>query len=557
MRSIILLLKRDFIEFSSSFRYKDRKGDIFGAISTLILSAVIFGVFIYVFNAFAKMYVGIDFGVKADAYLRVKELLILACTAVFVVDVVVGVVSSYKAISDGKDINVLVYRPIDSGALFGYKLIKIYASQLLSSAITLLPVVIVADVISPYVGGVGYYFLAIFIMILIPLVSCAIASVLSVPYTGFMRLIEDKFVIKLVCYVILLGVGFWLYGEFLKVLTELLRTGEIRNFLDYKTIRTIQSVTDKLYPSKFFAEILLKEHVGRNIGILLAIGAVASTITFFVIRGIYNKMVQLKLEGVQRTFRKQYKFRARSVLATLIRKEFVTVLRTPTYAFQYFATTVTLPFMVYVCVMLLRSLMSTLTIFNCDLELAMFVISMFCIMTNTFCTTNISRDGRMYAMLKTMPISVKDYILAKLIFCGVVSVVSVTASVVALCAVGYLNAWQGAYVFFAGVILSMAEVAYATRKDMNSPSFPTGAEVAEGNNGTSTLILAGLLVSAIAGGGSVAVNAVLSLLADSKTAILSSLAVITVFVLGFAGFAAGYLIKGLEAKYRSGGENNG
>ncbi len=557
MRSIILLLKKDFIEFTSSFRYKDKRGDVFNALSTLILSAVIFGVFIYVFNAFAKMYAGVTFGIKENAYLRVKELLILACSAVFAIDIVVGVNSAYRAISDGKDINVLVYRPIDARALFAYKLIKIYASQFVSSVITLLPVVIVADLVSPYVGGVGYYFLSIFIMILIPFVSCAIASVLSVPYTAIMRLIEDKFVIKLILYVILLGVGFWLYSEFLKVLTELLRTGEIRNFLDYKTVQSIHGVTEKLYPSKFFAEILIKENIGRNIGILLAIGAVASTITFFVIKVIYNRMMQLRLEGVQRTFRKQYKFRKRSTLVTLMHKEFVTVLRTPSYAFQYFATTVTLPFMVYVCVMLLRSLMSTLTIFNCDLELAMFVISMFCIMTNTFCTTNISRDGSMYAVLKTMPISVKDYVLAKLMFCGIVSVISVTASVVALCAVGYLNAWQGVYVFFAGVILSLAEVAYATRKDMNSPSFPSGTDVAEGGNGTSTLILAGLLVSAIAGGGSVAVNAVLSLLADSKTAILASLAVITVFVLGFAGFAAGYLMKGLDAKYRSGGENNG
>lgn len=549
MKNIGYLFKKDFLSFGSAFRKKNKKYGTLNALSGLLLTGIIFATFVFVFKEFASMYASCVFGDASAEYSRVRELLVIAYSAVFLIDIVVGVKSIYDAISSSKDMDVLIYQPIDAREIFVYKFIKIYFSQLISSLLSVLPIVIVVDIISASAGGAAYYALSIMTILLLPLMSCSVAGVLSIPFIAIMRFIEDKFLIKLAIYVIALGLGFWVYSNFLTTLTEILRTGEISNSFDLNTINAIASATDKMYPGKLFAEILLKKNILLNIGILLAVCVVALFAAVFVIRIVYNKVIQKKLEGAPKYFYKARRYKQKGVVKTLLYKELLTVLRTPTYAFQYFATTVTLPFMVYVCVNLLRSLMSTLTIFNCDFELAMFVISMFGILTNTFCMTNISRDGNMYNMLKTMPVSCKEYMTAKLLFCGIVSVASVLASCSILLAVGFLNVWQAIYAFVTGVVLSLAEVMFSTRKDMNAPTFPKRNETVELSGSTSTLILVGLVASIVAGGGAVALNAVLSFLTSSTLAILASVGLITLFVIVYAVIAVVYFLKGIKKQY--------
>ena len=143
---------------------------------------------------------------------------------------------------------------------------------------------------------------------------------------------------------------------------------------------------------------------------------------------------------------------------------------------------------------------------------------------------------------------------AKLVFCGIVSVFSVLASCVILLSVGFLNAWQAVYAFVVGGILSMAEVMFVTRKDMNAPSLAKKNETVELNGSTSTLILVGLLVSLVAGGGAVAVNAVLSFITSSALATLASVGLITLFAAIYAVVAVIYFLKGLKNKYYMGDE---
>lgn len=552
MKNVVCLFKKDFLIFTSSFKKKNAKYGASDVLSDFLLTAIIFAAFVYVFKNFAANYVSLIFGDEKAEVFRVNELLIIAFEAVFLIDVIVGIKSIYSTVSSNKDMDVLIYQPIDSREIFAYKFIKIYFSQLVSSFLAVLPVVIVMDIVSPTAGGAAYYALSVLNIILLPLASCTASALLSIPVIAVMRVIEDKFVIKLIIYVIVLGVGFWLYSRFLSTLTELLKTGELKNSFDFNTINAIGDATEKTYPGKLFADMLLGKNVGRNIGILLAICAAGFVASLFLIRLIYNKVVQKNLEGRPKYFRKPPKYRPKGIVESLIYKEFVTVLRTPTYAFQYFATTVTLPFMVYVCVNLLRSLMSTLTIFNCDFELAMFVISMFGILTNTFSMSNVSRDGQMYKTLKTMPVSCEQYMSAKLIFCGIVSIFSVLASCVILLSVGFLNVWQAIYAFVVGGILSMAEVMFVTRKDMNAPVFTKNNETVELGGSASTLILVGLLVSVVAGGGAVALNAVLSFITSSALATLASVGLITLFAAAYAVVAVVYFLKGLKNKYHTG-----
>lgn len=555
MKTVLLLLKKDRQIFLSENFNGKRRHDVFGALSTIILLALLYGTFIYVFYHFARFYMSATFEVQGAERARAFELTTFVYAAMLLINIFVGVKQIYSALVSSNDCDVLIYQPISQQHLFLYKLIKIYLGQIVSTLLVLLPSAIVIDVLSASVGGFWYYLTAVFHLLLCPLLGCAIAALFTVPFNGIMRFVQRKFVLHLILYVIVLALGFWLYGMFLSVLTDLIQTGELLYVMDSSTVNAVAAVATKFYPVKFFSNMLFGQNVAVSLLSVLGICAVAGVVTYFVIRAMYFKVLQQKLEGDIKIFRKRKSVaKIHSPLAALVKKEFLIILRTPTYAFAYFATTFTLPFMVYVCANLMRSMVATLpniALINCDFEIAIFVIAMFSVLTNTFCTSNISRDGKMFSMLKTMPVDGHLVVKAKLLFCSVVSVASVLVSCIVLLCVSYLNWWQALVIFAVASLLDIAEIAFATKRDLAKPHLPQNDrdEVTEDNNNVSAVTLLGLVCAVLLGGGALAMSLILSLLYTNALALTVTMtfvfiAVILVFILSLV-----YLFRDLEDNF--------
>lgn len=555
MKTVLLLLKKDRQIFLSENFNGNRRHDVFGALSTIILLALLYGTFIYVFYHFARFYMSATFEVQGAERARAFELTTFVYAAMLLINIFVGVKQIYSALVSSNDCDVLIYQPISQQHLFLYKLIKIYIGQIVSTLLVLLPSAIVIDVLSASVGGFWYYLTVVFHLLLCPLLGCAIAALFTVPFNGIMRFVQRKFVLHLILYVIVLALGFWLYGIFLSVLTDLIQTGELLYVLDSSTVNAVAAVAAKFYPVKFFSNMLFGQNVAVSLLSVLGICAVAGVVTYFVIRAMYFKVLQQKLEGDIKIFRKKKSVaKIHSPLAALVKKEFLIILRTPTYAFAYFATTFTLPFMVYVCANLMRSMVATLpnvALINCDFEIAIFVIAMFSVLTNTFCTSNISRDGKMFSMLKTMPVDGHLVVKAKLLFCSVVSVASVLVSCIVLLCVSYLNWWQALVIFAVASLLDIAEIAFATKRDLAKPHLPQNDrdEVTEDNNNVSAVTLLGLVCAVLLGGGALAMSLILSLLYTNTLALTVTMtfvfiAVILVFILSLV-----YLFRDLEDNF--------
>lgn len=555
MKTVLLLLKKDRQIFLSENFNGKRRHDVFGALSTIILLALLYGTFIYVFYHFARFYMSATFEVQGAERARAFELTTFVYAAMLLINIFVGVKQIYSALVSSNDCDVLIYQPISQQHLFLYKLIKIYIGQIVSTLLVLLPSAIVIDVLSASVGGFWYYLTVVFHLLLCPLLGCAIAALFTVPFNGIMRFVQRKFVLHLILYVIVLALGFWLYGMFLSVLTDLIQTGELLYVLDSSTVNAVAAVAAKFYPVKFFSNMLFGQNVAVSLLSVLGICAVAGVVTYFVIRAMYFKVLQQKLEGDIKIFRKKKSVaKIHSPLAALVKKEFLMILRTPTYAFAYFATTFTLPFMVYVCANLMRSMVATLpnvALINCDFEIAIFVIAMFSVLTNTFCTSNISRDGKMFSMLKTMPVDGHLVVKAKLLFCSVVSVASVLVSCIVLLCVSYLNWWQALVIFAVASLLDIAEIAFATKRDLAKPHLPQNDrdEVTEDNNNVSAVTLLGLVCAVLLGGGALAMSLILSLLYTNALALTVTMtfvfiAVILVFILSLV-----YLFRDLEDNF--------
>ena len=107
MKYVGLLFWKDFIELKASLK---EKKDYKGFISSLLLVLIVYGVFIFVFNAFAQMYTQTDFGDVANRVYRVKELFTLVFTAIFIVNVIVGVKRLTGQLMDSRNNNIWASR---------------------------------------------------------------------------------------------------------------------------------------------------------------------------------------------------------------------------------------------------------------------------------------------------------------------------------------------------------------------------------------------------------------------------------------------------------------
>ena len=207
--------------------------------------------------------------------------------------------------------------------------------------------------------------------------------------------------------------------------------------------------------------------------------------------------------------------------------------------------------MVYICTSTLKTMIETLTIIDCTYALAIFVVSMFSILTNTFCTTNISRDGKMFALLKTLPISIHKIVGVKVLFCSIVSFASVLASSLTLLITGLLGFEYFLLTFAVGFAFSLVQIAYATRKDMKNPSLPRNdrEEITEGNSNLSTLVLAGMVTTIVAGGGSLLMSIVLGMKYNERFAAFVSAGFVGSVALIALVLSMIYLFKGIKEEY--------
>lgn len=556
MFQVFLLFKKDFTEKYSNL-FRKNKSDIISYITTLLLMTVLYGTFIYVYYRFGKMYLNQIFDNPMNMELRLFELMTFTYSGIILLNILLGIRQIYKTMMSVKDMEVLIAQPISSKTIFIYKIVKIYLYQVFSTMIVLIPVSIVVSTTSNLDFDIGYAFTIAFQLLLIPMISCGIASMLSIIYNYVMDFIENKFILHLICYVVILGIGFYLYSIFLNLLSTLLQNGDIAYFFELRRILLINKMANNLFPANLLGNMIIKNNYLLNTIIIIGCSIVCLCIAAFFVGFIYHKILQNKLEGLNTSLKSlKAAYKEHSQMTSLIEKEFKVVLRTPNYAFQYFATTFTLPFMVYICVNLMKKMflkIPLLSLISLDYEIALFVISMFMVITNTFCTTNMSRDGKMVYILKTLPLSGKTIVFSKIIFCIIVAEISIVLSAFVLLVTRYLTIIQALIIFIISSIVSVSEIMLATRRDLNNLSISEteNSELDDENTGTSLIIFIGILISLVLGVVSTLIKVVIATLQSSILAYIISTASLFLLVSIVFLVSLRYLMKNINEKFHN------
>lgn len=545
-----VLLKKYFIEMFSVFKRDRKKADWLGVATSIILIGGFIAGLVLVLTIFTKQYTSVRMHNVLDVETRQYELLTLIYSVLLVVGVFSGVKFLNFSIFESSDKNILITLPIKSSVLFWSKLAIVYLRQFVVTAIVILATNLTVGI----VGHLGAYYIGMSCVMcfVFPLITISISSVFCLPVYFIKRSFQSRYVAYLILITAIMGVLFWGYSEILAFVQTLVTTGEIKFLFNEKTMLTIMEIVKYSYPCNMIANILLGRNVGESIGIFIAILVGVTAVGFVIVQQFYVKAIHVRtLEKTRfNALNKNFVHKKRTRFHALLEKEFLLVLRTPSYAFQYFSVAITMPLMIFFCMDIGSDLLSSLIMVESNFELALFLVLVFGGLTNTFCATNISREGPAFCALKSTPIPWKEFIGVKVLFCSIVTVITMGVSVILIYALGYIAPWEAAVLFFIALILAEAQICFATRKDLDRPNFSDDddCEVRESNTTVSTIIIATLLTSAIIGGLSLYASIFYSNKGQEVTGTIVGIAfgVVTAILIA----CVTYLTVGIEKKFK-------
>lgn len=542
MKNFKILLKKDYRERLSNL--KNTKKDITGVVLSVLLTIFVVGIFVFAFSYFTNTYSSVKIGYLTNKVDRVFEILTIFYMLLFILLTFMGIFKLNKNLVDSGNLTLLSM-PITPFQIFMSKIFGVYTDLAFTSLVISLPVFML--LIIQGLLNIGTIFLAILFAALIPFMALFMSSIFTIPFYFLRRWLNRHVVVQLITYCIFMIGAFLVYSIFLHFIKGLMESGQITFFFNQETVLKISKLCKYIFPINIFSSLIMGRGIVLNILLLtlFLVGSIAGC--FFIGKSIFTLVQHNKIGTKNDVIVKKPIKKIKGKTISLMGKEFLNVLRTPSYAFNYFAIILSLPLMVVITSSLMSSMMQELTLLNCNFEIVLCAISMYSIVLNSFCANNISRDGKFLNLLKTFPIGSKRVVFSKILFCSITTFISIIISGIAVIISGIISPIKVFAVIIICCALNFGVICLATRKDLNTTKNKIGDE---NISSTNFLIFWGLIFSVCL----TVVSFVISLYLQTRFNLLVSNLISSAVIFGMSmavvGISLIYLLKNLDEKFK-------
>lgn len=465
------LFKKDMCEMKNKYKSKRQTYGLFGYFLYFVFISLLIVCAVMMYAELSKAYI---YNAGVAIYKRQTELLTITFLVIFIVNIFSGIKNIYKKIVDNADMDKLSILPIDSKTLFVYKTSYIFFNQIISSVLTILPLGLVFGIVCA--KGIIFYICLIFAMFAVPIISIGIASILVIPFYFFKKFMQSRYISLIIIYSALLALGFFLYGKVLSALNNLLVSGNLNNFFDERKYKIIEKIAKFSFPANFFGDFLLGNNRLLSFIAIIGLCVISVLILIFALTKVFNVLAKKNANSKSNAIKIKSSLKRKNWFVSLLNKEFISIIRTPNFAFSLFSMALDLPILTLLCTRLLSNLVNNLVYLNLEYQISFFVLCMFALLTNTFCASNISREGKNFYIAKLLPLTNFQIMVPKIFLCFMVSSISVFASAIVLVSCGYLTILQALGITFVVECLCLAENLFATKYDLKHPTFAKNAK---------------------------------------------------------------------------------
>lgn len=477
--------------------HRKRKHNYFGWALSFVLTVFVGLVFVLLLSNVANGYLATRVDKVLDPSARAVELLNVLYLIVMVVMVALCLCKIYQTLTAKGNREIYLRLPVKKQTILLSKLCTLLIWTFLTSLFLVLPI----NIIFMIVLDASFWFFAktMFVAVFMPLIVFGISMLLFVPYLIIANFLKNKYWLNFILLTVLLVGAFVLYSIVLKVIQVALQTGSIKFLFNEKFISILQAFLTFSYPTNLFANLMLSKNLALCIVAIIGICGLFGVFAYFISNKLFDLTLYTHHEHKVKIKNKNPK--QLSPLASLMKKEFISVYRNPQHLFSYFTIATAMPVFVYCCFSLFKSLITNAFGLTITFPLALLVMLIFSILTNTFCATNVSRDQLSFLKIKTLPIKPASLLWAKVLFCGIVSSISILLSVVVLMAFKEIGILDACLLCVISVAFSFAQILIATKIDLkNTRLSSTYIEIQNTSNKTITkVVCVGLLVALVMG----------------------------------------------------------
>ncbi len=328
---------------------------------------------------------------------------------------IIAICSVIKNLFYSKQNDFLMALPCSHNQVFLSKLLVLYFFELIANTLYTLPILIAYSLIATV--SIGYYFMSLLFLFLLPLISLVFAGFVSIPIIYITNKLKQVPAVASVIIVLLvaclLGLYMWLIISFTKSID--FNSGQTSIITNINGI--VNNIAGYAYIFEFAAECIL-----ANAGwwwrllCIIAITLIFAVLTILFAKKCFFNLAMKNSETTTKQAKKAGKDYVESSFKSIIRKEVKTLFRAPGSVFQYFIFTILMPFIVLMYDLLLTSVTVNQTGQALIVASHVLVVAILAMLSSIVSATTISREGGNFYIAKISPSSPRTQIYAKIVF---------------------------------------------------------------------------------------------------------------------------------------------
>lgn len=489
MTKYLTLVKLLFVQ-----QFKSRSGGV-GAkkkrTSTAIIITILAVCFIpLILGIMVAMYY---MGKLSDGNVYIGTYLTLNCQGLVLIFGLHTIISNVFTV---RDADKLMYLPIRSHVIFMAKLTVAYLNEIITTAATVLCALLPFGIGAG--AGVTYYFMLIVALVLIPmlpmLVGCIVAMPLSALIASFGRNSVFRTVLRIVIYLIVIGMYMYVMYNFgflvgtengnILVNPELYIQSVIDDF-----VNRMSGVMPYFHPNyMLMSAMMATSFTGWIVGFAATLGEHAALLGVVLLISLpfYRRLLVLSLENgggvVRKNPKEPYKLRNVGVVRGLMLTDLRRTARDGQMGFQSFTGVVMMPIVVILLYVFMGladegdtsflQLMSLSPYYQVIGPLVILAYMTFVgLSTNVLGLYPISRENKSVYILKSLPVSFKKILLAKVSLATAVMVLSDFVTCLLIVVLLRIEWYYGLAMLVAMSLIGFGSMCITTLLDLKYPRF--------------------------------------------------------------------------------------
>lgn len=414
-------------------------------------------------------------------------LLLLICQALVTFFGVPSVITNVFASKDG---DRLLCLPMRASTIFAAKLSVVYINETITSAITILFVLLPFGIGSGL--GAAFYLLLPLAIILLPVLPLTLASIIAIPFAFLLRKFSNSGVLKVILQLVLFLSFMVVYMLVISQLTgvssdNMQGTDEMAMLAEFirQIVEQSQHIVKWILPDSMLAKAMTATSFGTSA--LNTLGALGLNVVLFgIVLLISVPMYKSSLIGNLENSGRRKRFdvaelrqtgKSKSLLSQLMICDFKRTMRDGQLGFQMLVNVVLMPLIIVIMAVVfnqtsdgaLNDYVNTQTYQAIVALIMVGYLGSLAGSTNGWGLYAISRERQSFYLLKTLPISVKQLLLSKILLSTIVlTVTSVVAIVIAIFMFNLYWYWAIACVVTM-ILLQFATTCITTYLDIRKP----------------------------------------------------------------------------------------